>query len=75
MGLYLESRINGARLFFSCSGVGDGRSWILRGSLGNYWSSSFSSARYARRLSFSSGGVSPQYNGNRYGGFAVRPVQ
>ena len=75
VGLYLESKINGARLFFSCSGNGRGRSWSFRGSLGLYWSSTWNSARYARYLLFDSGGVSPQYNGSRCNGFAVRPVQ
>ena len=75
MGLYIESRINGARLFFSCSGYGDGRSWSSRGSSGNYWSSTFYSARNARRLLFYSGGVSPQGGNYRYNGFALRPVQ
>jgi hypothetical protein len=75
LGLYLESTINGARLFFSCSGYGFGRTWLYRGSLGYFWSSSFSSARGARGLSFGSGGVFPQFNFNRYFGFALRPVQ
>ena len=75
MGLYLESRINGARLFFSCSGYGGGRSWSGRGARGYYWSSTWVSARSARYLNFSSGGVNPASVSNRYGGFAVRPVQ
>lgn len=75
MGLYLESRINGARLFFSCSGFGVGRSWGSRGSNGYYWSSTWYSARNARYLNFSSGGVNPQNNYGRYYGFALRPVQ
>ena len=75
MGLYIESRINGARLFFSCSGYGNGRSWNNRGSSGNYWSSTWHSARNARNLVFYSGGVNPQGNNVRYYGFALRPVQ
>ena len=75
VGIYLESTINGARLFFSCSGYGDGRSWNVRGSVGYYWSSTWNSARNARGLSFYSGGVNPQNNYSRYYGFAVRPVQ
>jgi hypothetical protein len=75
VGLYIESKINGARLFFSCSGYGNGRSWFNRGSLGYYWSSTFYSARYARYLVFYSGGVYPQYYNTRYFGFALRPVQ
>ena len=75
MGLYIESRINGARLFFSCSGHGNGRSWYSRGASGYYWSSTLRSARYARVPYFSSGGVYPQNYDSRYYGFAVRPVQ
>ena len=75
VGLYLESTINGARLFFSCSGSGDGRSWYGRGSHGFYWSSTWNSARNARFLYFYSGGVYPQSNNTRYLGFALRPVQ
>lgn len=75
MGLYIESKLNGARLFFSCSGYGAGRSWSNRGSNGRYWSSTWRSARDARNLSFGSGGVSPQSYGSRCGGVAVRPVQ
>ncbi len=75
VGLYLKSKNNGNLLFFACSGLGGGTSWNARGSLGYYWSSSFSSARGARLLRFSSGGVSPQGNDNRYNGFAVRAVQ
>jgi hypothetical protein len=74
-GLYLESKTNGHRLFFACSGVGSGGSWNNRGSSGNYWSSSFYSARDARYLVFYSGGVGPQDYYNRYYGIAVRPVQ
>lgn len=74
-GLYLESKTNGHRLFFACSGNGSGRSWGIRGSNGYYWSSSFDSARNARGLSFHSGGVLPQNSGYRCRGFAVRPVQ
>lgn len=65
----------GRKLFFACSGNGNGSSWNNRGSNGNYWSASFNSARNARFLDFSSGGVNPQSNYNRYDGFAVRPVQ
>ena len=74
-GLYLRSKINGNRLFFPASGYGDGRSWNGRTGNGNFWSSSFVSARYARLLYFNSDGVYPQNYGGRYYGFAVRPVQ
>ena len=74
MGLYIQSKINGARLFFSCSGRGNGSSWYARASSGYYWYSTFYSSRNARILYFDSGGVSPQSNSNRYRGFAVRAV-
>ena len=75
MGLYIESKVNGNRLFFSCSGNGGGQSWGNRGSGGYYWSSTWFSARSARYLYFDSGGVYPQYSYYRYYGFAVRAVQ
>lgn len=75
VGLYLESTINGARLFFSASGYGAGTSRHGRGSGGDYWSAAWGSARSARGLYFSSGGVYPQGSDNRYYGFAVRAVQ
>ncbi|MBR2881379.1 MAG: hypothetical protein IKB96_03320, partial [Prevotella sp.] len=76
VGLYIRSKANGKRLFFACSGYGIGTSRINCGSNGYYWSSTWSSARNARYLSFLSGGVNPQNsNGNRYNGFAVRAVQ
>ena len=75
VGLYIESKLNGARLFFSCSGNGNGRSWSSRGSNGYYWSSTWNSARDARDLVFYSGGVNPQDYSRRYNGFALRPVQ
>ena len=65
----------GRKLFFACSGNGNGTSWNNRGSNGNYRSASFNSARNAYNLNFNSGGVNPQNNNNRYNGFAVRPVQ
>jgi len=75
LGLYIQSKLNGARLFFSCSGSGYGRTWNVRGSNGYYWSSTWYSARYARNLVFNSGGVIPQSYLSRYVGFALRPVQ
>ena len=75
MGLYIQSKLNGARLFFSCSGYGNGRSWSNRVARGYYWSSTWHSARDARTLNFYSGGVYPQNYNNRYFGFALRPVQ
>jgi len=74
-GIYLQSTINGNRLFFACSGNGSGASWSSRGSRGYYWSATFYSASSARDLGFDSDGVFPQNYFSRYYGFAVRPVQ
>ena len=74
-GILLESKINGVRLFFPCSGYGNGTSWNNRGSDGNYWSSSLYSSTNGRNLYFYSGGVNPQNYNGRFRGFAVRPVQ
>jgi uncharacterized protein (TIGR02145 family) len=74
-GLYLESTINGARLFFSCSGSGNGSTLNNRESRGYYWSSTFNSARDAQSLRISSGSVNPQNYNPRYSGYAVRAVQ
>lgn len=74
VGIYLKSKNNGNLLFFACSGEGRGTSWGGRGSNGYYWSSSFSSERNARVLTFGSGVVYPQNSSNRFYGFAVRPV-
>jgi hypothetical protein len=75
VGLYLQSKTNGNRLFFSASGYGAGSSWYDRGASGYYWSRSFSSSRNARRLRFASGGVGPQNASDRCSGFAVRAVR
>lgn len=75
VGLYLESKINGRRLFFACSGYGNGTSWGGRGSNGLYWSGSLYSSTSGRGLGFGSGGVDPQYSYSRFLGFSVRAVQ
>jgi hypothetical protein len=75
VGIYLKSKINGKKLFFPCSGDGDGTSWNNRGSRGSYWAAALYSATNGRYLLFRSGGVYPQYNGNRFYGFSVRAVQ
>ena len=75
VGLYLQSKTNGNRLFFAASGGGAGSSWNYHGASGYYWSRSFYSSRFARYLYFNSGGVTPQNTFHRYRGFSVRPVQ
>lgn len=74
VGIYLKSKNNGNLLFFACSGLGNGRNWANQGTNGYYWSSTFSSSRAARYLSFGPGGVNPSDILNRYLGFSIRPV-
>ena len=74
-GYLVTSKINGNVIFFRASGGGYGATWNNRGAIGYYWSSSWYSARNARNLFFFSDGVYPQYTGDRFDGFAVRPVQ
>lgn len=74
-GIYLESKINGNRLFFPCAGYGSGSSLYSAGSRGYYWSSSRYSGAGGYDLHFNSGGVSPQDSSDRFYGFSVRAVQ
>ena len=74
-GILLESKINGVRLFFPCSGNGNGTSWYDRGSYGHYWSSSLDYSTDGRGLSFYSESVYFQSNSIRFLGFPVKPVQ
>lgn len=74
MGLYLQSKNNGARVFLACSGNGYGRLWSVRGSAGYYWSSTSLTARNARAMTINTGGVYPNNSSARYSGFAVRPI-
>lgn len=74
IGIYLQSKTNGNRLFLSASGSGVGSSWSGRSTYGFYWSSSHGSSREGRRLRFYNGGVSPQNYSDRCDGFAIRAV-
>lgn len=73
-GIYLKSKLNGNLMFFACAGYGSGNQWSDRGVSGSYWSSTFSSAKDANRLSFYAGGTTPNSNVFRFRGFPVRPV-
>lgn len=73
-GIYLQSKINGARIFFAASGHGIGSIWDHRGTDGNYWSSTFATSRNARSLFFEENRVDPISTSSRYVGFAIRAV-
>lgn len=74
VGLYLQSRINGARLFFSCSGYAEMTVRYNRSQVGVYASSTWYTERNARVLSFRNSGVNPQNYDGRNLGLTVRPV-
>ena len=74
-GRRFTSRINGNSIFFPASGHYSGTSLNSRGTIGNYWSSTWNSEAGARLMNFSSTGVNPQISSNRRFGFTVRAVQ
>ena len=74
-GRRFTSRINGNSVFFPASGNYNGTSLNLRGSSGDYWSSSYISETNAYFLNFYSSYVNPASNYNRRYGFTVRAVQ
>lgn len=74
-GLYLQSRINGSRLFFATTGYGKNEFWNDHDINGHYWSGNYNSARNAGSMGFSANGVFPQNTGDgRALGYAVRAV-
>ena len=75
LGIYLESKINGQRLFFACVGLGTGENRQGRNTEGYYWSSTWHSVRYAHLLRITAERVLPDNNYFRYAGAAIRPVR
>lgn len=73
-GIYLKSKINGARLFFACCGTGSGTSLNDRTVSGNYWSSTWVNDRYAKRLVFNQTGATASIDASRFLGYPIRPV-
>lgn len=74
VGLYLQSKINGARLFFACTGRGGGSTLVYREDYGYYWSSDIFNTRTAYHMFFYAGGITTQRNDVRCYGFAIRPI-
>ena len=61
-------------VFFPAAGYGERTSIRSRGSIGQYWTSSWQSAAYAHDAYFSSYTFSPLNYIDRYSGFSVRAV-
>lgn len=74
LGIYLQSKFNGVRVFFACSGGGNGISWLNRGSNGFYWTNRWLSERSAWLLYFNNNGIQTAYPNYRFNGFAIRPI-
>lgn len=74
LGLYLESTINGERLFFPSSGYGSGSDWKGYGNYGYYWTSSYISNAHAGTMYFDINVTHPNKSDARYYGFTLRPV-
>lgn len=76
VGLYLQSKHNGNRIFFPCTGYGYDTAWGLRGSNGFYWSSNIREGQptWSRCLGFSSSGIQENGTAERRNGLAVRAV-
>lgn len=75
IGIYLQSKNNGNRIFFSTSGYGIRTIWGGHGISGYYWTSVFNTSRRAHCLSFNDKGVFQGQVDDRYNGFAIRPVR
>lgn len=76
VGIWIQSRINGNRLFFACTGMGSSNSaWNYVAERGYYWSASFFSDLYASVLKILSDSLEPQYNLVRSRGLPIRPVR
>ena len=73
-GIWMQSKVNGNRLFFACCGYGSGTSLNSRFA-GFYWSASYSTAIFAQSLLFDAAHVRLQVTEQRNRGLVVRPVR
>lgn len=75
LGIWMQSRINGEKLFIACSGYAAGSSWNNKGNTGDYWTSIYNNSKVAYNLLINAAGVNGSATSNRYAGFPIRPVQ
>lgn len=75
VGIYLESKINGNRLFFAACGFGTGTDLQYTGMNGYYWSASIYYSRDSWSLLFANNTTNPGQNTRRYSGIPIRPVR
>lgn len=74
LGIYLQSKINGARLFFATSGYGAGNKLSSGGITVVCWSTTVSSVRNAYSINFNATTSNPRIVNDRYYGFPIRPI-
>lgn len=76
VGVWIQSKINGNRLFFACTGNGYySTAWGNRGVYGSCWSASFQSEKDAVCFGLYPFNIYPQRVLQRCYGLAVRPVR
>ena len=76
VGVHLQSKHNGNRIFLPAAGFGKDTAWNNYSEQGAYWSSSLNTDEIGNALFFNDGAwtISSQFFGPRYHGFAIRPV-
>lgn len=75
-GIYLQSSINGERIFFSASGRGGNNEyWTNRGTRGSYWASTIADQPFAKCLYFYNRFVIPNYEDYKHYGFPIRAIK
>lgn len=75
LGLYMQSKINGNRIFLSCSGNGDRSALTNSSYAGEYWSDAQNSQRFGRALYFNNTSVVFQAGTYKHYGMPIRPVR
>lgn len=75
VGIYLQSKINAAKIFFPATGGGQNYVLINRGVGGYYWSSNYSSEPYSFHIWFNASRYSAPDITRRFWGYAIRPVR
>lgn len=74
VGIYVRSRINGNKLFFTAGGYGSDTTLLGRSTGGFYWSASYVNSKSATGMKFDASGLNTGNNSSRYIGFLIRPV-
>lgn len=72
---FMKKTDHSVYVFFPVAGRGNGTAIEYVGTYGDYWSSTWYSANYAYRLSFTNSSANPQSTTSRYLGFSVRAVR